>query len=652
MSLRLYNFPFEARVGRRTYFPTVARLPGWMAEPRYRAAVALPGRPSVRVVGPYSEEGLEQPMEGPAPSTMDWDRIVAWSREIAPVEDPSIVSWMHTCVPKGHLVITTSGPKDVSEVSVGDRVLTHTGRFARVTKTFKRPYRGKLIGIKLVGFPDTIWFTPEHPILVGIRELKGAGYRRREYKILWIRAGDLQVPREKVMGGAYKRRLYCLLPIPRADGDGFARPSAPLARFIGYFLAEGSTHVSSGGCRIELTNSDSKIIDDMVKSVREAFGKEPYVWEDKDGVAKVRIISKELYTWLRANFGTNAHNKRIPGWLLAWPAEYIQELLIAYWYGDGSYQPRNGYHRIAYHTSSKMLAIGLRLLELKLDRETTIFKRKDKEHYVVYVNNPEGRKGCPEVRIVDNYLWMPIKEIVAEDFDGYVYNMEVEGDNSYVVDTIATHNCHAANVVISARMEEYKRLGSSLVGASDDPFIPGLKVEDIRFRSERGRDVAARGYAVLETPRGSVNVPVPGKATAVFRDLLAWGAVLEAFLVQWTGVLLKWRELATNPGDRVAFPSFRGLAAPQFFVHSSSVPAPVNIARFSITTDRPQTITIRARNVNDYTDVMFEDRIQLGEGRNEVELPIFGFPVVPAMVIEIQPEDGAKTILDWYEVIP
>jgi len=308
MSLRLYNFPFEARVGRQTLFPTVAKLPEWMAEPRYRAAVALPGSPSVRVVGPYSEEGLEQPMEGPAPSTMDWDRIVAWSREIAPVEDPSIVSWMHTA--------------------------------------------------------------------------------------------------------------------------------------------------------------------------------------------------------------------------------------------------------------------------------------------------------------------------------------------------------HSANVVISARMEEYKRLGSSLVGASDDPFIPGLKVEDIRFRSERGRDVAARGYAVLETPRGSVNVPVPGKATAVFRDLLAWGAVLEAFLVQWTGVLLKWRELATNPGDRVAFPSFRGLAAPQFFVHSSSVPAPVNIARFSITTDRPQTITIRARNVNDYTDVMFEDRIQLGEGRNEVELPIFGFPVVPAMVIEMVPEDGTKTILDWYEVIP
>lgn len=306
MTLKLYNFPFERKIGVKTCFPTVAKLPEWMAQ--YRTAVALPGKPSVKVVGSYSEEGLEQPLEGPAPSTMDWDAIEAWSREIAPIDDPSIVEWMYSA--------------------------------------------------------------------------------------------------------------------------------------------------------------------------------------------------------------------------------------------------------------------------------------------------------------------------------------------------------HAANTVISARMEEYKRLGSSLIGGSDDPYIPGLKVEDIKFRSELGRTVAGRGYAVLETPRGNVNVPVPGKATAIFRDLIAWGAVLESFLVQWTGVLLKWRELATNPSGRIAFPSFRGLVAPQFFVHSSSVPAPVNLARLSISTNKPQTVVLRARNVNDYTDVMFEDRISLAEGQNVVEYPIFGFPAVPAMVIELVPEDGAKTILDRYEVLP
>jgi len=78
----------------------------------------------------------------------------------------------------------------------------------------------------------------------------------------------------------------------------------------------------------------------------------------------------------------------------------------------------------------------------------------------------------------------------------------------------------------------------------------------------------------------------------------------------------------------------------------------VNIARFSISTNKPQTVVLRARNVNDYTDVMFEDRISLAEGQNEIEYPIFGFPVVPAFVVELVPEDMTKTILDFYEVLP
>jgi len=211
---------------------------------------------------------------------------------------------------------------------------------------------------------------------------------------------------------------------------------------------------------------------------------------------------------------------------------------------------------------------------------------------------------------------------------------------------------HAANTIISARMEEYKRLGSSLIGESNDPYIPGLKIEDIRFRSELGRVVAERGYANLDTPRGSVRVPVPGKATAVFKDLISWGAVLNAFLVQWTGVLLKWRELATNPDKELAFPNFNGLVAPQFFTHSSSIPAPVNIITMRISSNKPQTISIKGRNVDDYTEVISEMSVNVPEGESESTVVIYGFPVVPPMVIEMQPENMTKTILKSWSVIP
>ena len=41
----------------------------------------------------------------------------------------------------------------------------------------------------------------------------------------------------------------------------------------------------------------------------------------------------------------------------------------------------------------------------------------------------------------DGYIWCPIKDISIEDYNGYVYNMEVENDNSYVVQNIIVHNC-------------------------------------------------------------------------------------------------------------------------------------------------------------------------------------------------------------------
>jgi len=210
----------------------------------------------------------------------------------------------------------------------------------------------------------------------------------------------------------------------------------------------------------------------------------------------------------------------------------------------------------------------------------------------------------------------------------------------------------AANVICSRFMDEYKRAGSLVIAKSDDPYIPGLKVEDLKFVSETGRTVAGRGYGVVSTPAGNFNVPVPGKATGVFKNILAWGAVLESFLVQWTGVLMKFRELVTNPQSRISFPSFRGLTAPVFLTHTSSIPAPVNIAEFSISTDKPQTLTLRARSVDDYRDVLFEDRITLQKGQNVIQCPIFGFPVVPVMVMELQPEDNTSTILDYWTVYP
>ena len=273
--------------------------------------------------------------------------------------------------------------------------------------------------------------------------------------------------------------------------------------------------------------------------------------------------------------------------------------------------------------------------------------------------NAVAMPGKPEISVVGPFSEIGLGRALG--FEDAPETMDWDAILSWVKDiapieeeqiTEWMQTAAAANVICSRFMDEYKRAGSLVIAKSGDPYIPGVKAEDLEFVPEKGMTVANRGYGVVSTPVGNFNVPVPGKAMGVFKNILAWGAVLESFLVQWTGVLMKFRELVTNPQNRISFPSFKGLTAPLFLTHSSSIPAPVNLAEFSISTDKPQTVVLRARNVDDYRDVLFEDKIKLQKGQNIVYSPIFGFPVVPAMVIELQPEDNTSTILDYWTAYP
>jgi len=70
------------------------------------------------------------------------------------------------CVPPSTPITTIDGIKPMSEIRVGDRVLTHTGKFQKVTKLFSRSYTGKLFTFRALGNPEPLTTTEDHPILV------------------------------------------------------------------------------------------------------------------------------------------------------------------------------------------------------------------------------------------------------------------------------------------------------------------------------------------------------------------------------------------------------------------------------------------------------------------------------------------------------
>jgi len=210
----------------------------------------------------------------------------------------------------------------------------------------------------------------------------------------------------------------------------------------------------------------------------------------------------------------------------------------------------------------------------------------------------------------------------------------------------------ALNAYMWARAREYARAGSLFVAASGDPYIPGVRIEDLYFTKETGNAVATKGYCVIVTPQGKFNCSVPGKRTITTKNILAWAYSLRAYIKQWLGGILKFKDIAINPSSRIGFVNMGGLVAPLFIGHQPSRRAFRNIVEMSITTDKAQTVTVTGRAPTDYSVSYFSFKANLREGQNVIKYKIRGLFGVPPMVIEIQPQDQTKTALDYYKVYP
>jgi len=253
------------------------------------------------------------------------------------------------------------------------------------------------------------------------------------------------------------------------------------------------------------------------------------------------------------------------------------------------------------------------------------------------------------------FEWVNVTAIDSNDVIQTV-KTEAPVDGEEVVEWM--QNCASDQIVLDALEEEYStcsaRGAGRIASASGDGYIPGVRVAGLRVVSWEGSYVRRRGYCVVRTPRGSFRIPVGRKALFARDDVLAWGCVPWCGRVQFDCVLMRWLDLAEAPiNRRVRFASVRGRVAPNFFKVSTSIPTPVCIMRIGLTSNRSQKVLIRVRGKEgSYHRVLQEDTVEIDKGESEVVYDVMAFPTVPTFTLEIQPQDGTKTILDYLDVIP
>ena len=292
----------------------------------------------------------------------------------------------------------------------------------------------------------------------------------KSFKLKEVRADELQIG-----------DFVCF---PRVQEDnGTTTINTPKARLLGYFLAEGS-FLKYKGDPVEVQfnfsiEEKNTYVAEVVNLLKQAFpnAKNPWVQERPDrSLCVVHIYGRDVAAWFKEHGGEYSHGKKLSPEVMDWPVEKQKHLIGTWINGDGCL------HNIHGNTSATTVSYSLACQMHTLFARCGFFARmycgvqgrsvevrqvvngglsvRDKATgkfpaFTLTVGKIEAA-GLSEftdkvsfstehknkkLRVQDDMVMFPITSVESGTHKGWVHDMEVEEDHSYVVDGVAVHNC-------------------------------------------------------------------------------------------------------------------------------------------------------------------------------------------------------------------
>lgn len=390
------------------------------------------------------------------------------------------------CCAEGTLVFTAAGVKPIEQIAVGDRVLTHAGRFQRVLARQSRWAESVVtVRAKTLGSLTT---TSDHPVLA-----LGVARQRQPLDVSWQPAGELQVraavarnrgpepshlphdaltlPMLRTVGAVEELDFASCIQLPSErngrngilvrgwrllEHDGLLTTtharSGNLARYmpldkgtgrlLGLYLAEGNARPRGSRVSWSFSNQEHGLHQEVVGGLA-ALGLRPRIHRVQNTCTQV-IADSSLLVQVLAPLGL-AHEKRLPEWAWGAPAEFLEGVVEGWLDGDGH---QAGSARIGT-TVSPSLAWQMRIVLLALGHHANV------RCYPQRAYNIRGRVGLSRPRFVVEWREKASYSVALRHggFFGYsvrsieeappctVYDLDVESDESYVTTGGIVHNC-------------------------------------------------------------------------------------------------------------------------------------------------------------------------------------------------------------------
>jgi len=389
-------------------------------------------------------------------------------RDIDPqkIPDFDIICGGFPCFIAGTKILTNHGYKNIEDVELDDKLMTHTGNFKRIVNLQQKTYNNKIYSIKIKYHPTYITCTEEHPFYIR-QKMKTWNNTLKKYEYTfktpeWKKAHELSsnhyfgmkinektiIPEfnfEKKVNKYNTKSIKITLDDP------------DMWFMMGYFIGDGwieETKKNNGRdtykIRFAINTTDEPYVLNKINKILPITNKN---CSSASGSCNKFGCADFVWFNIFKQFGKYAHGKLIPEWVQDAPIEFIQEFIDGYRLADGCINKNNCY---SFTTVSYNLAFGLQRLYLKLGHlfsinktvraKTTMIEGRTVNQRDTYQIRGYIKKNKRKYSsfIENGYVWYaPFKQEVKEDINSGipVYNFEVEDDNSYIVENTIVHNC-------------------------------------------------------------------------------------------------------------------------------------------------------------------------------------------------------------------
>lgn len=349
------------------------------------------------------------------------------------------------CFTGATLIQTSDGMKPLSDVVVGESVLSHDGTLQQVTSVFTQQSDQGLVSLKVRGLPQVLQTTPNHQIWA----IKGEATKfiAPKYRPLIGGADAPQwIPADYLSAGDW-------VHVPHIRGDALP-VSEDLAWLYGLYLAEGWTTGTGGRVqRLELCmHLNERNVLERAKSIFQkefSLHNEIRIVERPEHTSCSLILSDvNLSTTFREMFGHRSWGKVVPPWFLSLSSKLKCAVLQGWRDGDG-HTTKDGVSSAT--TTSLVLAQAFFQMALGAGLRPSMSSlapggRRKRTAYTIHFNRGQ------ESRMVEGEIFYRIEHRFRSNLSVPVYDLEVTGAHTYTAGLVGVHNSLKG-------YDEYARLG-------------------------------------------------------------------------------------------------------------------------------------------------------------------------------------------------